>query len=168
MFGFVGCWCDTPGSEHQKFFLDRPTPTPNHAQRKSFSEVRKARLASQAPSNPSNLKLAPTRVTTNMIARLMLALACGLGAVSPTHACFFLNLECQAKEAVQDAGSQLVGEAKVAFEEAMNVVFTEDIDPLIAKAQVAIDADMKQVCCTLVFTNKSYTHTCPAHASQGL
>jgi len=61
------------------------------------------------------------------------------------NGCGFFDLKCKLEQVVDEAGSKLIGNALSAFEQAMDHLIDQDIDPMIDKAQAAIDAEIKQV-----------------------
>ena len=56
-----------------------------------------------------------------------------------------MDIECKVKGSIQKVGSELMGKAEQAFEQAMDHVFDQDISPLLDKAIAAIDAGIDKV-----------------------
>ena len=80
-----------------------------------------------------------------MAAKIVLLLVCAILLADSVQGCFFLDIECKIKEAIQKVGSELIGKAEQAFEQAMDHVFDQDISPLLDKAIAAIDAGIDKV-----------------------
>ena len=79
-----------------------------------------------------------------VMAKIVL-LACTILLADSAQGCFFLDIECKIKESIQKVGSELIGKAEQAFEQAMDHVFDQDISPLLDKAIAAIDAGIDKV-----------------------
>ena len=75
-----------------------------------------------------------------MAAKIVLLLVCAILLADSAQGCSFLDIECKIKESIQKVGSELIGKAEQAFEQAMDHVFDQDISPLLDKAIAAIDA----------------------------
>ena len=80
-----------------------------------------------------------------MAAKIVLLLVCAILLADSVQGCFFLDIECKIKESIQKVGSELIGKAEQAFEQAMDHVFDQDISPLLDKAIAAIDAGFDKV-----------------------
>ena len=79
------------------------------------------------------------------MSRLVLCVLCVVLATSTVQGCGFLDIKCRAEQDIAAASAKLKGDAKIAFEQAMNYLTTNDIDPLADKVQAAIDAGIDKV-----------------------
>lgn len=77
--------------------------------------------------------------------KVLLSVVYAILLAASVQGCGFLDLKCKAKDAIEEAGSQLIGQAKQAFEQAMDYVFDNDIVPLLDKVEAAIDAGIDKV-----------------------
>ena len=59
--------------------------------------------------------------------------------------CGWLAIKCKVEAFIDKETSQLIGQAKEAFEQAMDYLFDNDISPLIDKVQAAIDAGIGKI-----------------------
>ena len=79
------------------------------------------------------------------MAKIVLCILCAILLAASVQGCGFLDIICEVKESIEEAGSKLTDQAKQAFEQAMDHVFDEDISPLLDKVEAAIDAGIDQV-----------------------
>lgn len=79
------------------------------------------------------------------MAKIALRVVCAVLLATCVQGCFYLDIKCKVKEFIEKESEQVIGQAKLAFEQAMDHVFDKDISPLIDKAEAAIDAGIDKV-----------------------
>ena len=79
------------------------------------------------------------------MARLLLCVLCVVLLTHSAQGCGWLDFMCKARDKIEEAGSKLIGEAKQAFEQAMDYVFDKDIVPLVDKLEAAINAGIDKI-----------------------
>ena len=79
------------------------------------------------------------------MAKIVFLLVCAILLADSVQGCSFIDIECKIKESIQKVGSELIGKAEQAFEQAMDHVFDQDISPLLDKAMAAIDAGIDKI-----------------------
>ena len=70
---------------------------------------------------------------------------CAALLATSVQGCFFLDIKCKVNEFIEKESSMLIGQAKGAFEQAIDHVFDNDISPLMDRVQAAVDASIDKV-----------------------
>ena len=79
------------------------------------------------------------------MAKLALTVFSILLLTTCVQGCGLFAIKCKVEEFINKEASQVIGQAKEAFEQAMDYLFDNDISPLIDKVQAAIDAGINKV-----------------------
>ena len=79
------------------------------------------------------------------MAKLALAVLGVLVLTTCVQGCGWFAIKCKVEAFINEEASELLGQAKEAFEQAMDYLFDKDISPLIDKVQAAIDAGINKI-----------------------